>query len=168
MRAAGGGTLFVFLTACGVGDNGDMNYATLNDAKADLPDDLVTGVDDTTLGRLVSHASRVVGRATRRAVYNTDNEGMPRSETLRTVFRDATVAQTRSWLEAGLVDEVFTGGVTMQASVSSSSSNGKSITFDNTASDAARAHLVGGGLGAEAELILESVGLLGGMPGVLR
>lgn len=144
------------------------NYATLDDAKTQLPATLLEDVDDTTLGRLVSHASRTIGKATRHATYDTDDDHLPRSETLRNVFREATVAQVRSWIEANLVEELFTGGATTEARVSSSGINGKSVSFDHSQSDAARAHLIGGGLGAEASLILDQVGLLGGLPGVYR
>ena len=74
----------------------------------------------------------------------------------------------RSWLEADAVEDVLTGGATTEATLSSTSSNGKSITLDNSAATTARTHLVSGGLGAEAELILDAMGLLGGMPGVYR
>lgn len=144
------------------------NYATLNDLKDQTPDTLLADVDDVTLGRLVTHASRTIRRATRNATYNTDHDHLPRSETLRHTFRDATTAQVRSWLEADAVEDVLTGGATAEATLSSTSSNGKSITLDNSAATTARTHLVGGGLGAEAELILDTMGLLGGMPGVYR
>lgn len=144
------------------------NYATLNDLKDQTPDTLLADVDDVTLGRLVTHATLTIRRATRNATYSTDDDHLPRSETLRHTFRDATIAQVRSWLEADAVEDVLTGGATAEATLSSTSSNGKSITLDNSTATTARTHLVSGGLGAEAELILDTMGLLGGMPGVYR
>ena len=144
------------------------NYATLDETKQTIPDTLLADVDDVTLGRLVTHASLTIRRATRNATYNTDHDHLPRSETLRHTFRDATTAQVRAWLEADAVEDVLTGGATAEATLSSTSSNGKSITLDNSAATAARARLASGGLGAEAELILDAMGLLGGMPGVYR
>lgn len=144
------------------------NYATLDETKQTIPDILLAYVDDVTLGRLVTHASLTIRRATRNATYRADDNHLPRSETLRHTFRDATIAQVRSWLEADAVEDVLTGGATAEATLSSTSSNGKSITLDNSTATTARAHLVSGGLGAEAELILDTMGLLGGMPGVYR
>ena len=138
-------------------------YATVDDL---LPH--INEAPDVNLDRLVRFASGIIQRATRRARYDTTPLGLPQDETLMTAMREATVAQIRAWVEADLWEQVATAGVKVGTVLKSSSINGKSITLDTSASDAARAHLLAGGLSLEAELILDNAGLLSGLPGVYR
>lgn len=144
------------------------DYATIDQLREDAPPELLADTDARTLARLLRFASGLVRSHTKRAVYQTTEEGLPTSTGLRQIFREATTAQIISWLENDLTEDVLSGGVAAEVQVSSTSSNGKSLTLDTSTSDAARVHLTSGGLGAEAEMILDGVGLLGGMPGVSR
>lgn len=139
-------------------------YATPGEVRQATGDTIT--LDEPALGRLVGIASGIIQRSTRRAVYATTPLGLPEDNDLLDAMRDATIAQVRAWHEANILGEVTTGGATAPATVKASGSNGKSITLDTGTSDAAKSHLLTGGLSLEAELILDGVGLLTGLPGV--
>lgn len=141
-------------------------YATTEDVKAQAPTHLLDDVDPKKITRLLRLASAVVGKATRAAIYNTEANGLPSDADKREAMRDATVYQLIAWVEAGVHEEILTNGATSQPSVSSSSINGSTVSFDNTQSAESRAHLLAGGLGVEALLILDEEGLLHGLPSI--
>lgn len=141
-------------------------YATLDDVKGQAPTGLFDEVEDATLTRLLRLASAAVGKATRAAIYDTDPNGMPSDLDKREAMRDATCCQIMAWVEAGVHGDILTSGATSKATVASSSINGASVSFDDTQGQAARSHLLGGGMGTEAALILEDAGLLGGLPSI--
>lgn len=141
-------------------------YATVEDVMAlgitGLPDDQN---DDLRLLRLASGA---VTRATRRAYYVVTPAGAPKDEDVAEAFREATLAQFRVMVESGMAEELLTAGTTSEPSLSSTSDNGASVTFDDSTGSRARAQLLAGELVDEARIPLEEEGLLGGHPRVIR
>ncbi|MDR7385213.1 hypothetical protein [Promicromonospora iranensis] len=53
-------------------------------------------------GKLLLHASLLVAKETRSALYATDTEGYPSNTVVRAAFRDATCAQVDAWVAAGI------------------------------------------------------------------
>lgn len=123
-------------------------------------------MDNYTAGQQAI-ARMVIRRATRHAIYPTTAEGHPR-EPWRTALEEATLAQLVAYESAGLLDQLATGGVGAEPTVTSTSNKGASLTFDHGRSEQAAGHLLGGGLAPEAEAILDEAGLLGGQPRVRR
>lgn len=131
------------------------------------PEDLAEIItDEKDRARISAVVTGQILQHTRMWRYPTDHEGNPKDEELRGVFRDAALAQATALAQAGLVDAVLTGGASAAATVSSSSSNGKSVTLDHSEASAARARLIGGQLSPEAAAILAAAGR-GRLPGVL-
>lgn len=111
-------------------------------------------------------ARNVVMKAIRHAHYPTDH-GVP-VEPYRTAIEDAVYAQINAYEEAGVADQLRTGGATTEPRLKSTSNQGASLTFDTSTADDGIAFLLGGGLAPEAEAVLDLAGLLGGKPGVWR
>lgn len=143
-----------------------LNYVTVGEVLDLTPTDM--NLPEGKLLRLISHASRLIRHHTRGATYAVDADGLPTNEPVVEALREATAMQVVAWCETDMVNDVLTGGVTMEARVSSSSINGASVTLDSSMSERARQRLLDGGLGAEAMIILEDAGLLGGLPVVRR
>lgn len=141
-----------------------MNYIDRTELIAEAIPGTYDGLDDAQLDSLITRASMLMRRYTKSALYAVDEYGMPTSERTRAAFRDATSAQVLAWVEAGIVEELSTGGANVEASVASSSNNGSSISFDNSVSTAARARLLSGEPSEGALLILEDAGLIGVQP----
>lgn len=141
-------------------------YATAEDVMAlgltGLPDD---HGDELRLLRLASGA---VTRATRRAHYDVTPAGAPKDEDVAEAFREATLAQFRVMVESGMAEELLTAGVASEPSLTSTSDNGASVSFDDSTGSRARGQLLAGELVEEARIILEAEGLLGGHPRVIR
>ena len=143
-------------------------YVTVPEVKQLAPNQVLDGLTDLQLTRLTQHASRIIRSHTRAAVYATTTEGMPTDPRVRDAMRDAAATQIVAWAESGLTADVLSGGVTAQARVAKSTMNGASVDLDNSVADAARTHLLAGGLGVEAMMILDDVGLTHALPGVWR
>lgn len=139
------------------------NYAA---PMGDATKQALSTLDPGLTGRLLRYASGLIRRHTAGALYTVNEDGLPTDLDLRAAMREATCAQVLSWAEAKLTDVILTQGATSQAQLTSTSENGASLTFDTSTSSAARLHYLRGGLGPEAELILESAGLLGGQPSI--
>lgn len=143
-------------------------YATVTELRGLAPNGMFDEHEPEPLQRLLDHASRIIRTHTRAAVYPTDRDGYPTYAPTRDAMRDATATQVIAWAEADMLTDVLTGGVRAEARVASSSMNGASVTLDHSVADVARAHLLSGGLGAEAMMILSDAGLLHVLPGVYR
>lgn len=76
-------------------------YATLADLAGSKPEDVTLSSSDTELTRQLAAASRVIGRATKTAIYDTDTDGYPTDTEVREAFRQATCAQVYWWAETG-------------------------------------------------------------------
>lgn len=113
----------------------------------------ITNSDDNAL-RLARIVTGNVLRHTRLWVYDANKTGLPVNEKLREAFHDAAMAQAEALNAAGLVDEVVVGGATSAPVVTASSSNGKSVSFDNTVGVGARTALLEGRLCPEAVAVL--------------
>lgn len=111
-------------------------------------------------------ARNVVMKAIRHAHYPTTG-GEP-DEPYRTAIEDAVVAQVTAYDTAGVSEHLTTGGATVEPKLKSTSNQGASLTFDTGTADNGFAFFLNGGLGPEAEAILDAAGLLGGKPGVWR
>lgn len=96
-------------------------YATLADltayAPAEIQSELPAGTEAT---RILTSASMTIYKATKTAIYQTDNTGLPSTEPFITGFKRATCAQVVWWLEtsdelgiAGSFANVSIGGVTL-------------------------------------------------------
>lgn len=144
-----------------------IEFASLRDLKAVIPAELLPDDGDKTLKRLLRIATGRVRHATRRAMYSVTPNGLPSDDDLRDALRDATVAQVYAFLEWGLAEAVITGGMGVEATVSTASINGASVTLDESVMLDGRQHLIDGGLSEMAETYLEEVGLLHGLPGVI-
>ncbi|APT92893.1 hypothetical protein CPHO_08340 [Corynebacterium phocae] len=142
-------------------------YATLEtlQTKAD-PDTLtkLSELPERTVERLLNAASRAVRWYTRAARYDTDDYYLPTDETIRTAMADATALHALSLIEMDLVNDVLSGGVAAGPEVKSTSENGASLTFDNTAHTTALNRLRAGHLATEAEWVLKDAGLLAARP----
>lgn len=81
-------------------------YATVGDVETLLaPDPAPDDVD-----RLLTVASRWLRHATRAAVYDTTDAGLPEDDDVADAFRDATVEQVLAWVRTGIrPDEGATG-----------------------------------------------------------
>lgn len=101
-------------------------------------------------------ASRLVADACRCDMYYTTPDGKPRDDDLREAMRDATCAQVEAW-DANGIDPV--AGLAGEApTVTASSIDGGSVSFDSATGAAARTALLTG-LCSEAVGILRDVGL---------
>lgn len=143
------------------------NYAGGADLRAKATTETVAAIDGlqgVQLDRLLTYSSRVVRHATRAAIYPTDANFLPSDPAHKAAFTEATALHALALIEGGLVDDVLTGGLKADASVSSTSENGASLTFDNSAQDLAMARLRAGMLSNEAEWVLRDAGLLGELP----
>ena len=143
-----------------------FTYATIDDVKGDAPAETYNDVTDQQLVKLVEHATRIIRGATRAAVYDVTPAGAPTEPETIEAFRDATCAQVQAWVEGEVWGALLSGGAATDPVVKATSDNGASITFDTGLGDAAKAHLLTGGLALGAELILADAGLIGGQPGV--
>nr|DAS39058.1 MAG TPA: head to tail adaptor [Caudoviricetes sp.] len=143
-----------------------LSYATVDEF---LRFDPTTPLADQQklLARLLAHASGLVRHATRRAIYTTTPNGLPKDPDLLEAMQEATMVHVQALSDAGLAQAFFTGGATLDATVSSSSIDGASVTVDTSTADSARAALLAGGLAPDAEMILRDAGLLGGLPGIV-
>lgn len=126
--------------------------------------DLYEGVPEKRLKALIGHASRLMRTYTRAAIYPVGPAGAPEDEGLALAFTEATEVQVEAWIMAGIAGEVLSGGATVEATVSSSTNNGASVTLDDSAGASARQHLITGGLAPLAEAILDDAGLMSGKP----
>lgn len=144
-----------------------IEFASLRDLKTVIPAELLPDDGDKTLKRLLRIATGRVRHATRRAMYSVTPNGLPADDDLRDALRDATVAQVYAFLEWGLAEAVITGGMGVEATVSTASINGASVTLDESVMLDGRQHLIDGGLSEMAETYLEEAGLLHGLPGVI-
>ncbi|MDK8889249.1 hypothetical protein QP992_08840 [Corynebacterium ulcerans] len=144
-----------------------IEFASLRDVQNGVPAELWPDYGDETLKRLLRIATSRVRHATRRAMYAVTPNGLPADDDLRDALRDATVAQVYAFLEWGLAEAVITGGMGVEAAVSTASINGASVTLDESAMLDGRKHLLDGGLSEMAETYLEEAGLLHGLPGVI-
>lgn len=141
-----------------------MNYIDRTELLNDADTDLYEELEDARLDRLINYASILMRRATRGAIYEVDEAGMPTNQFVVDAFKYATSAQIQAWVDANILDELETGGATAEAIVSSSTNNGSSITLDYSESSKARSLLLNGGLALGAQLILDDAGLLSGKP----
>lgn len=141
-----------------------MNYIDRTELLNDADTDLYEELEDARLDRLINYASILMRRATRGAIYEVDEAGMPINQFVVDAFKYATSAQIQAWVDAGILDELETGGATAEAIVSSSTNNGSSITLDYSESTKARSLLLNGDLALGAQLILDDAGLLSGKP----
>lgn len=101
-------------------------------------------------------ASALVTRMCRLDLYVTQPDGRPRDDDLREAMRDATCAQVETWT-ANDIDPAQ-GLAGEQPSVTASSIDGGSVSFDTSTATAARAALITG-LCDEALDILRDAGL---------
>lgn len=143
-----------------------MNYADPTALAEDAPEGALEGKTDQELGRLLTHASRMMRRATRRARYETDGAGNPTQEETIEAFRRATTAQVTLWLVYGVADDVLSGGLTVAPTVDTSSENGATIKLNNSTAQEARMRILSGELAPEARAALDDAGLLSGLPTV--
>ncbi|PSA77096.1 hypothetical protein BT094_11695, partial [Corynebacterium diphtheriae] len=90
-----------------------------------------------------------------RAMFSATPNGVPADDDLRDALRDATVAQVYAFLEWGLAEAVSTGGMGVEATVSTASINGASVTLDESVILDGRQHLLDGGLSEMADTYLE-------------
>nr|CAB0853043.1 hypothetical protein FRC0375_00658 [Corynebacterium diphtheriae] len=144
-----------------------IEFASLRDVEKGIPAELLPDDGDKTLKRLLRIATGRVRHATRRAMYSVTPNGLPADDDLRDALRDATVAQVYAFLEWGLAEAVITGGMGVEATVSTASINGASVTLDESVMLDGRQHLLDGGLSEMAETYLEEAELLHGLPGVI-
>lgn len=101
--------------------------------------------------RKLRHASQVIQRRTKCAVYATDDDGVPTDVKVRAAFRDAVCAQVAWWGETG--NEFGTAGQWDNVKIGSVSLGGpQSAAVDG-----------GEELAPEAESILDNAGLLPGL-----
>ena len=143
-----------------------MNYADPTAAHGQVGPNFYDDVEDHELERLLTHASQLVRRATRGAVYETDPAGNPTDIDTIETFREATCLQVEAWVLAGVHRDVVTGGAQQPVQVTSTSENGASLSFNYDAATVAKNHLLAGGLAPAVELLLESEGYLNGPVGV--
>lgn len=92
-------------------------YATLGDLAAKKPEDVTLSSSNAELTRLLESASREIRRATKTAIYATDDDGYPTDTKIRETFRLATCAQVYWWAETG--DEQGVDGQFSSASIGS-------------------------------------------------
>ena len=143
-----------------------MNYADPTAAQGQVEPNFYDDVEDHELERLLTHASRLVRKATRRAVYNTDPAGNPTDADTIETFREATCLQVEAWVQAGVHKDIATGGAQQPVQLTSTSENGASLSFNHDAATAAKHHLLSGGLAPTVELLLDTEGYLTGPVGV--
>lgn len=131
---------------------------------SDFPD---THIPPVVLTRLIDLASVSIRRATRRAVYRTQPNGLPTDDDLREAMRKACIAQVEILHSTGVSDELAAGKLP-QPTVKSGTINDASLTYSSEEAEAMRRYLIDGGLCALAESYLEGVGLIpGDLPGVI-
>lgn len=143
-----------------------MNYADPTAAHGQVEPEFYNDVDDHELEKLLTHASRLVRKATRRAIYDTDPAGNPTDIDTIETFREATCLQVEAWVRAGVHQDVGTGGAQQPAQLTASSENGASLTFNHDSATEAKQHLLSGGLAPAVELLLDTEGYLSGTVGV--
>lgn len=143
-----------------------MNYADPTALSEDAPAGALEGKTDEELGRLLTHASRLMRKATRRARYDTDEAGNPTRPNTIEAFRAATTAQVIMWIVYGVADDVLSGGLSVAPTIDTSSENGASIKLDNSTAQESRMRILSGGLAPEARAALDDEGLLDGLPTV--
>lgn len=142
-----------------------LTYTTVQQLVDHSPEpDLYEGVPEKRINALIEHASRLMRRHTRAALYAVTEDGTPEDDDLAHAFTEAAEAQVEAWIVGGVAGEILTGGATAEATVSSSTNNGSSVTLDDSTGASARQRLLTGGLCPLAELILHDAGLLSGKP----
>lgn len=145
------------------------NYVTI-EMLADQADmrtlELVDELEDITLTRLLTISELAVLKATRGAHYITDEDGAAIDPDVRKAFEDAITTQALTIIQSGVVGDVLTGGATAEPTVSSTSENGASLSFDSSAADKSKALLRAHHLTTEARLTLEMAGLIGNHPAI--
>lgn len=129
-------------------------YATTEDLAAD-PWSITE--PPANVAKMLLHASLLVAKATRSALYATDTEGYPSSTTVRAAFRDATCAQVDAWIAAG-IDPTAAGAA--QSSVIASKSMGpRSVQYATYERDAKQRGYLTTHLADTAVEILAALGL---------
>ena len=109
---------------------------------------------------LLRSASSLIRSETKRARYATDADGYPTDTTLRTAFREATMAQAAYW-SASQIDPAL-GAAGVKPLAASKSIGGASIAYSVYAATAEARANSAGALGPDAFYILEDAGLLSG------
>lgn len=118
---------------------------------------------------LLRSASTLIENRTVNAIYDTDADGYPESNSVRVIFRDATCAQAHYWAVNDLDPAAGpTAEFGKRQAISkniSGASIGYSVSLIETGTQSRVAALTG--LAPETYSILNNVGLLNGIP-VLR
>ncbi|WP_306358693.1 MULTISPECIES: hypothetical protein [unclassified Nocardia] len=118
-----------------------------------------------TADRLLRHASLLVRRATRLAIYDADTAGMPTDAAVRAAFRDAVCAQATAWSLAGIDPAAGSAGLPKLVAAQSTPEGGSVTYAVAAAADRQTRDLEM--LGEEAELILAAEGLVVAAPRLL-
>lgn len=124
---------------------GQRVYATTADLAHSLEAAPPTGAR-----RKLRHASQIVERRTKCAIYDVDVNGFPTKTEVKNAFRDAVCAQVEWWGETG--DEFGTAGQWDNVKIGSVALGGRKST----------SHAGGEELAPAAESILDNAGLLPG------
>lgn len=75
-------------------------------------------------------ASRLVYEATVTAFYRTGSDGMPTDPTVRSLFKQATIAQAKYWADLDIDPTMGAIGATSEKRVSTKSIGSASVSYD--------------------------------------
>jgi hypothetical protein len=113
--------------------------------------------------RLLVRASQMVRGATKTALYDTDDAGMPTGPDVLAGFRDATCAQVSAWVTAGIVDPSTASATSSSGVVASKTLGPRSISYAGADAVAAERARIAGQLTDEALAILDDLDLWHGV-----
>jgi hypothetical protein len=131
-------------------------YAT----PADLVLWMENGENPSNAKSLLRSASLLVEKATKRAIYRVDSEGLPSDEPVRVAFRDAVTAQVEFWADLGVNPTAGTAGTALV--VLAKSLPGASATYGADKKVLEAQANAAETLGPVAHNILSAAGLLSG------
>lgn len=115
----------------------------------------------TNVARLLAYASQLVRKATRSAVYDTDETGAPTDTAVIAGFKDAVCAQVSTWVGAGINPAQAGGG---QSGVVTAKGLGpRSVQYAVYERDAAQRQHITMHLTDEAAGYLDDLGLCDGV-----
>ncbi|MFD2792580.1 hypothetical protein ACFS27_03365 [Promicromonospora vindobonensis] len=111
------------------------------------------------VGRLLAYASRLVRKATRSAVYDTDTTGAPTGTTVVAGFRDAVCAQVAAWSAAGITDPAAEAASTSGGVVTNKSLGPRAVGYAGAEAAAAERARITRGLTDEAAGYIDDLNL---------
>lgn len=140
-----------------------LTYATVEEATERLLEAGQADPPAALLTMMLEYASLLVTHETRRAAFRRDAAGLPVSETIAGILRDATLAQIACWVMNGITPGVVASGSRV---VASKSLDGASITYADSERITTAQRELAEGLCPHARMILSTAQLSGGHPSV--